>query len=82
MKMKKPHLGHFWATNFFFENRASSLFSVYRGLPSCQKSKKSNDGKYENFVLQTEGLTDRPEGRTWLQRTRQPKGQGSSKEKT
>ena len=43
-------------TKFFFENRASSLFYIYQSLTSCKKSRKSNDGKYENFW---DGQTDR-----------------------
>ncbi len=34
---------------FFFENRASSLFSTYLRATSCQKSKRSYGGKYDNF---------------------------------
>ena len=45
-------------SRFFFENRASSLFSTYLRATSCQKSKESYDGKYENFASQTDGLTD------------------------
>ena len=46
--------------HFFFENRASSLFSTYLRATSCQKSKRSYGGKYENFCHgqtgQTEGI--------------------------
>ena len=46
-------------TKFFFENRASSLFYIYQSLTSCKKSRKSNDGKYENFWdRQTDRQTD------------------------
>ena len=38
----------------FLENRASSLFYIYIGLTSCNVSEKSNDGKYENFLLLTD----------------------------
>ena len=43
---------------FFGENRASSLFYIYKRLTCCKKSEKSNDGKYENFPLLTDRLTD------------------------
>ena len=42
----------------FLENRALSLFNIYNGLTSCEISEKSDDGKYENFLLQTDWLTD------------------------
>ena len=49
-------------TRFFFENRASSLKIVYSRLTRCKKSERSNGGKYENSVgqtdWQTDGLTD------------------------
>ena len=44
-----PFLPKFGPQHFFFENRASSLFSTPVTLTSCKKSKKTNDGKYENF---------------------------------
>ena len=47
----------------FLENRASSLFYIYSGLTSCNVSEKTNGGKYENFLSQTDGLTDR---RCWI----------------
>ena len=47
----------------FLENRASSLFYIYNGLTSCNVSEKTNDGKYENFLLRTDGQTDR---RSWI----------------
>ena len=43
----------------FLENRASSLFYIYNGLTSCNVSQKTNDGKYENFLSQTDRQTDR-----------------------
>ena len=43
----------------FLENRASSLFYIYNVLTSCEISEKSNDGKYENFLLLTDRRTDR-----------------------
>ena len=45
-------------TRFFFENRASSLKIVYSRLTWCKKSERSNGGKYENLVGQTDGRTD------------------------
>ena len=42
-------------TLFFLENRASSLFYIYQRLTFCKKSEKSNGGKYDNFLLQTNG---------------------------
>ena len=60
----------------FFESRASSLFSTPLTLTLCNKSKKTNDGKYENFCHgQTDGRTDRQtDGRSWFHRTRQAAG--------
>ena len=49
-------------TRFFFENRASSLKIVYGRLTWCKKSERSNGGKYENLVGQTDW-------RSWLHRT-------------
>ena len=46
-------------TRFFFENRASSLKIVYGRLTWCKKSERSNGGKYENLVGQTDWQTDR-----------------------
>ena len=59
-----PFLGMFGpvlVTHFFSENQASSLFFVYSEIPSCQKSKKSNDRKYENVALPRDRRTDRTE---------------------
>ena len=52
----EPVIGHF----FLKKNRFNhfSLFIV--GYLECQKSKKNiNDGKDENFALQTDGKPDR-----------------------
>ena len=62
----KPHFGPFFGpnwpifgpNNFFFENRALSLFYTHRRLTCCKKSEKSYGGKYENFGGLTDGLTD------------------------
>ena len=55
-------MGHYGPPNIFFGNQDSSLFSIYLVLPLCHQSKKSNDGKNENFALKTdrqqEGQTD------------------------
>ena len=60
---KKNPLGRFWSKkgprDFFFENRALSLFSVYGPLSSCRKSEKTNDPILRKTL---EGRTDR--GRT------------------
>ena len=43
----RAHFGPFWPKkgprDFFFENRAPSLFSLYGPLTSCKKSEKTND---------------------------------------
>ena len=52
---------------FFFENRASSLFSTYLRATSCQKSKRSYGGKYENFC---DGRTDRRTSTTTMKHGR------------
>ena len=46
-KAKKAYFSHlfhhFWQNNIFLENRAQSLFRIYRDLTSCQKSEKINE---------------------------------------
>ena len=50
-----PFLPKFGPQHFFFENRASSLFSTPWTLTSCKKAKKTYGWKYENFCY---GQTD------------------------
>ena len=55
-----PFLPKFGPQHFFFENRATSLFSTPWTLTSCKKAKKTYGWKYENFCYrQTDGQTDR-----------------------
>ena len=62
-----PFLPKFGPQHFFFENRASSLFSTPWTLTSCKKAKKTYGWKYENFCCrQTDTQTD---GRSWFYRT-------------
>ena len=56
------------APRFFFKNRASSLFFTPWTLTSCKKSKKTNEGKYENFCCRrTDGRKDRQSDRAGFQ---------------
>ena len=58
---QKPHFDPFLTpnrgTHFFFENRASSLFSTHQPATLYVKSKKSYGGKYHKKI-QTDRLTD------------------------
>ena len=46
---------HFWQTNFFFKNPASSVFLFHQYTTPCKKSKKSHDQFSVTFIR-----TDRP----------------------
>ena len=51
-----------WSKKLSFPRKSGFVtFYIYNGLTSCNVSEKTNDGKYENFLLLTDGtgrLTD------------------------